>query len=700
MPDRARAQPMPPAAPEAPTAGAAASTGDVPISPPATMVPPPVTAPVAAPVTAPALPELPARSPAPPAPLITSARSEIHAHVPRVEDQVDRAVGDQGGPGDGDGTGLGATLLGPIGLLRTGAAFVGRPGSWRLGLRGEYSSANSFIVKGDRNRRLAGDLAFSLTPLRHWELFLALLATTNHNERCTTGLECPAEPVRLDPPFIRSSGDVVLGTKIAGPVSKRVSLGLQAGARLYTSESSLGFDTGATSPFVDGLGTLDLRGSAALPVVLHANLGYVADRSRNLGGLEQVPPAMVNSRAVASFAYGIALPRVRTAVGLSAPVPTRGGPTFAPFVEYQLERITGDHDAAFSDYTAPRCGTAGAPACSDQKVQQRIGFGLRVATSSGLGFDFGVEIGAASVGVAYGPPLAPWNLIFGLGYAFDAGSRERAVVRTVIVERVVERPATATLGFVGGRVLDARDGMPIGGAIIDVVGATRARVATDSDGAFISKGLRAGPVDLEIGAPGFGSQAARAIVTPGTTAPLEVTLLPLPPQPVWPAQPDLATPPPPVQPAPPAAASNAGVVLQAGRLVWRRPLRFEGAPGNPTAALTTASQQLLDELAALLAQHPEIERVRIEAHVDNSLGQKAALALTQSQAEAIAQHLVSRGVPAGRLEAIGVGASRPRVPNLGPQSRARNQRVEITLPGSGSGATSPAVTPATPAALP
>jgi outer membrane protein OmpA-like peptidoglycan-associated protein len=43
-------------------------------------------------------------------------------------------------------------------------------------------------------------------------------------------------------------------------------------------------------------------------------------------------------------------------------------------------------------------------------------------------------------------------------------------------------------------------------------------------------------------------------------------------------------------------------------------------------------------------------------------------------------------VPPARLEAIGAGSSRPRVPNLGPQSRARNRRVEITLPGF-SGAT-------------
>jgi outer membrane protein OmpA-like peptidoglycan-associated protein len=94
---------------------------------------------------------------------------------------------------------------------------------------------------------------------------------------------------------------------------------------------------------------------------------------------------------------------------------------------------------------------------------------------------------------------------------------------------------------------------------------------------------------------------------------------------------------------------------------------------------------VLDELAALLNQ-PGIEKVRIEAHWDSGIDKAKAQALTQQQAEAVARQLGTRGVPPARLEAIGAGSSRPRVPNLGPQSRARNRRVEITLPGF-SGAT-------------
>jgi hypothetical protein len=423
-------------------------------------------------------------------------------------------------------------------------------------------------------------------------------------------------------------------------------------------------------------------------VVVHANLGYVADRSRQLGEFDRLPPALLNSRAVASFAYGITLPRVRGAAGLAAPVTTRTGAAFSPFVEYQLERITGDADAAFADYTAPRCGTPAGRACSEGRVQQRIDLGLRAALAGGLGVDLAIEIAAGSVGVAFGPPLPSWNMVVGLAYAFDPTDVRRQI-RTVTVERVVERPVAPAVGYVGGRVLDARDGMPIGGAIIDVVGATRAKVATDSDGAFISKAMGPGAVDLEFGAPGFGSQTLRAIVAVGVTTPVEVTLLPRPPPPLPPPGPAAETSAAAAPPTP-TAPGNANVRLQEGRLVWRRPLRFEGTATGPTARLTAESRQLLDELVTLLGQHPEIDRVRIEAHWDSGIGREAALALTQSQADAVAQALVERGFPAQRLEAVGVGSARPKVVNLGPQSRARNQRVEITLPA---GALPPSAAP-------
>jgi hypothetical protein len=309
-------------------------------------------------------------------------------------------------------------------------------------------------------------------------------------------------------------------------------------------------------------------------------------------------------------------------------------------------------------------------------------FGLRAGSTGGLALDLALEIGTGSVGHAFGPPLPTWNFIFGFGYAFDP-AQNRPIVRTVTVERVVEKPVAPPLGFVGGRVVNATTGEPIAGAIIDVPGRTRVRVATDSDGAFVSKGFAAGPVDLEISAPGYGAQAVRATVQVGATTPVEVSLLPMPPPDLTPAAPT-----PPATPAPPAPTSDAplpppsgAVSLQAGRLVLRNPIRFVGSPTTPTAELTADSRQILDEVAAFLRQQPAVDKIRIEAHWDSGIDRALALQITQDQANAVAQYLASRGFARDGIEAEGFGATRPRGPNLGPQSRARNRRIEISLPG-------------------
>ena len=42
--------------------------------------------------------------------------------------------------------------------------------------------------------------------------------------------------------------------------------------------------------------------------------------------------------------------------------------------------------------------------------------GLRARVFRGLTLDAGVDVGLRSVGYQYGPPLAPYDLIFGLAY--------------------------------------------------------------------------------------------------------------------------------------------------------------------------------------------------------------------------------------------------------------------------------------------
>jgi OOP family OmpA-OmpF porin len=113
------------------------------------------------------------------------------------------------------------------------------------------------------------------------------------------------------------------------------------------------------------------------------------------------------------------------------------------------------------------------------------------------------------------------------------------------------------------------------------------------------------------------------------------------------------------------------------RIVVRRPVSFRMPGGKPTADLTPASQQTLDALADVMSAHPEIKKVRVEAHWDNGLEKPQANELTQQQADAVASYLARKGVPSGRVQAVGMGSNRPRVPNLTPASRSKNRRVEF-----------------------
>jgi outer membrane protein OmpA-like peptidoglycan-associated protein len=632
------------------------------------------------------------------------------------------------------------SLLGSVGLFRLSTAETGGLYQLRMGFHGEYSSAEDFLIDGDRNRRLAGGLTLAFSPLKFMEIFTAVLASANRNERVcpkSGNGPCVSEPQRVDPQIIRSFGDLLLGTKLAALVSGPFSAGGELGVRFMSSNQGLAFDGDSTSVWFNGIGTVDFRDSSDLPLRLHANLGYYVDNSQNLQDFSQFRANMLGSKAVSSYAYGIGRSRFRTALAADAPL-DRLSPGFAlqPFVEYHLEVVTGDADPAFMEFTSPLCKATNKP-CSENKDQHWVSLGLRGQWTGGFTLDVGVDIGVKSPGFPYGPALAPFNVIMGLSYPFEfANSPPKVVTKTVTVERVVEKPVAPKEGVIAGKVTNAKGGEPIGGAIIAIVGQSRSRVATDADGSFASKAVAAGTVDVEIQALNFEPQVVKANVIVGQTAEVSAALNPRETKsrvhgrvlddagkPVTAATvkitgPDNAE----------LKSDSAGMFsaeLQAGayvaraetakfpakeerfdlaagidrtleisfrkglpgaapavayqnkRLIVRRPISFKMAAGKPTAELLPASQQTLDELADVLAGHPEIKRVRVEAHWDSGPGKPAVDELTKQQAQAVAAYLAKHGVAGDRVQPAGMGANKPRVPNLGPSSRAKNRRVEF-----------------------
>jgi len=93
------------------------------------------------------------------------------------------------------------------------------------------------------------------------------------------------------------------------------------------------------------------------------------------------------------------------------------------------------------------------------------------------------------------------------------------------------------------------------------------------------------------------------------------------------------------------------------------------------AKITPDSFPRLDALAEYMT-HKKTARLEISGHTDNA-GKKAAnKKLSQQRADAIRDYLVSKGIDAGRIKAVGYGDEKPIAPNDTSEGRQKNRRIE------------------------
>jgi OmpA-OmpF porin, OOP family len=89
------------------------------------------------------------------------------------------------------------------------------------------------------------------------------------------------------------------------------------------------------------------------------------------------------------------------------------------------------------------------------------------------------------------------------------------------------------------------------------------------------------------------------------------------------------------------------------------------------------STPTLEEIGGMLRQHGQL-RLRIEGHTDSVGSADANQSLSERRAAAVRQHLVQHyGIDEARLEAAGLGQTRPVDSNETPEGRQNNRRVEL-----------------------
>jgi OmpA-OmpF porin, OOP family len=87
----------------------------------------------------------------------------------------------------------------------------------------------------------------------------------------------------------------------------------------------------------------------------------------------------------------------------------------------------------------------------------------------------------------------------------------------------------------------------------------------------------------------------------------------------------------------------------------------------------------MNKLAEIMKQHPELKKVNIEGHTDNTGKADKNLALSQKRCDAVKAYLVKKGISADRLSAVGYGDTKPSADNATPAGRTANRRVDFKV---------------------
>lgn len=135
-------------------------------------------------------------------------------------------------------------------------------------------------------------------------------------------------------------------------------------------------------------------------------------------------------------------------------------------------------------------------------------------------------------------------------------------------------------------------------------------------------------------------------------------------------------PPPPPPPAPPPAPEPPPrVEVSKTKIELHERVQFQ----TGSAVLLDDSKGLLDEVAKVMVDHPELKQVQVAGHTDSTSTRAFNQALSERRAAAVRDYLVAHGVAADRLVSKGFGQDQPIASNDTDEGRTQNRRVELNI---------------------
>ncbi|MGK3960436.1 carboxypeptidase regulatory-like domain-containing protein [Sorangium sp. So ce118] len=206
-------------------------------------------------------------------------------------------------------------------------------------------------------------------------------------------------------------------------------------------------------------------------------------------------------------------------------------------------------------------------------------------------------------------------------------------------------------GNVVGTVKDAESGDAVAGATIRLTDATgREQTATaDASGAFRFPDLPAGAVTLKVEAQGYMNHVNQTDVRTSEDTRAQLTVNKRP--------------------------KVSLVKVQGNEIKISRQIHFE----TDSAKILGDSNALMEEIADVLQRNPNIRKVEIQGHTDNTGGREHNQTLSEARANSVRAWLTRAGVDGSRLAAKGYGQDRPVAPNVTPANKAKNRRVQFII---------------------
>lgn len=129
------------------------------------------------------------------------------------------------------------------------------------------------------------------------------------------------------------------------------------------------------------------------------------------------------------------------------------------------------------------------------------------------------------------------------------------------------------------------------------------------------------------------------------------------------------------EPAPkPPAADPEDVRIEGDHLVIDRHINF----AFDSHEILADSFDLLDHIAGLLKNHPEIKTLHVIGHTDATGSEDHNQELSEKRAASVKEALVARGIPQS-IDSVGKGESAPLCTEKSEACDEKNRRVEFVI---------------------